>query len=479
MNANERLVAKYKCLNSLEFFTRYFFKKKNNTKFIVSEHHKIIINTLERIVKGELKRVIFNMPPRYGKTELIVKNFIAHCLSLNQKAKFIHLSYSDSLALDNSEEIKDLLSQEYYKELFPEVEIKKDSRAKNKWYTTKNGGVLARSSSGQVTGFGAGIVDDEDEKEFLTDLEKMQAFGGAIIIDDPIKPDDANSDTIRDKINNKFETTIRNRTNSRNTPIIVVMQRLNQMDLCGYLIDAEPEEWHVVSLPAIKDDGTALWEHKHTVEELYKIKKANDFVFETQYMQNPMPNIGLLFAKSSLTFATPPTEFDAKLAYIDIADTGSDDHCCVIGALRGNKIYIIDVIYTKESTDTNVQLTADILNKHTPEYCRIESNMGGGMYRNLLQPKVSNLVQLLAVRNSTNKHVRIMTLSGFIKEFCVFRDDYEINSDYDRFMRNLTTYLKDGKAQHDDAPDALQGLAKMFRAFYKHVWNDYYVEGKD
>ena len=72
-----------------------------------------------------------------------------------------------------------------------------------------------------------------------------------------------------------------------------------------------------------------------------------------------------------------------------------------------------------------------------------------------------------------------MTLSGFIKEFCVFRDDYEINSDYDRFMRNLTTYLKDGKAQHDDAPDSLQGLTKMFRAFYKHVWNDFYVEGKD
>ena len=230
---------------------------------------------------------------------------------------------------------------------------------------------------------------------------------------------------------------------------------------------------------------TSYLDNLHNLSESFLQKaeqlKAQDIdlyrhIFMGEWVEEPQ---GVLFSRKTLTFATPPPEFDAKLAYIDIADTGSDDHCCVIGALRGNKIYIIDVLYTKESTDTNVQLTADILNKHTPEYCRIESNMGGGMYRNLLQPKVSNLVQLLAVRNSTNKHVRIMTLSGFIKEFCVFRDDYEINSDYDRFMRNLTTYLKDGKAQHDDAPDALQGLAKMFRAFYKHVWNDYYVEGKD
>ena len=68
-------------------------------------------------------------------------------------------------------------------------------------------------------------------------------FAGAIVIDDPIKPEDALSETIRERVNNRFESTIRNRVNSRNTPIIIIMQRLHEHDLCGYLHEIEPEEW--------------------------------------------------------------------------------------------------------------------------------------------------------------------------------------------------------------------------------------------
>jgi hypothetical protein len=164
-NISEYDIIQVKCLKSLEFFTRYFFKKKFNTKFIVAPHHALIIDTLEKIVRGELTRVIFNMPPRYGKTELIVKNFIAWCLTLNDSAKFIHLSYSDSLALDNSEEIKDLITADYYKDIF-DVNIKQGSSAKNKWYTENNGGVLARSSSGQVTGFGLVVLMKKMNRNF-------------------------------------------------------------------------------------------------------------------------------------------------------------------------------------------------------------------------------------------------------------------------------------------------------------------------
>src|SRR5690606_22064823 len=143
------------------------------------------IKALERVVKGDCKRLIINLPPRFGKTELAVKSFIAWGMALNPQSKFIHLSYSDSLALDNSEEVKDLIMSAEYQQMFHEVVIKKDSKAKNKWYTTEGGGVLARSSAGQVTGFGAGSVDSDEELEReLTELEKMLEFSGAIIIDD-------------------------------------------------------------------------------------------------------------------------------------------------------------------------------------------------------------------------------------------------------------------------------------------------------
>lgn len=107
----------------------------------VGEHHQIIAAALEKVLSGETTRLIITVPPRYGKTELSVKNFIAHGLALNPSAKFIHLSYSDTLALDNSEEVKDLVQEESYRELFPNVKIKIDSKSKKKWYTTEGGGV--------------------------------------------------------------------------------------------------------------------------------------------------------------------------------------------------------------------------------------------------------------------------------------------------------------------------------------------------
>lgn len=448
-----------KCINDFSFFTRYFFKKRSGKRFIVGDHHEILFDKVKEITNGDLQHVIFNIAPRYSKTEIMVKNLIAWALAVNPKAKFIHLSYSDQLALDNSEEVKDIILSDEYQELFPYVQIKKDSKAKNKWYTTEGGGVLARSASGQVTGFGAGIVGEQD------------LFGGAIIIDDPIKPDDALSETQREKVNTKFDTTIRNRVNSRKTPIIVIMQRLHNNDLSGYLMEQEPDKWDVTSLPVIKEDGTALWEFKHTLEELHELRKANEFVFDTQYMQDPTPKEGLLFPKDELNyFSGQLDEPDSTLAFTDIADEGEDYHAMPVGKLISRQVYIDDVVFTQLGTDQNVQITADKINEHKPEFVRIESNFGGGMYVQLISDKVNDLTILLPVRATTNKHARITTLAGFVKEFFVFRDDYEHGSEYDKFMKNLTQYTKTGKVTHDDAPDAIQGLAAMFRSFHSSTW---------
>jgi hypothetical protein len=300
-------IVKYKTQESLLFFTRYFYKIRYNRKFIVSEHHQIICDALERVLRGEITRLIINISPRYGKTELAVKNFIAHGLALNPVAKFIHLTYAKNLALDNSEEAKDIVANEEYQKLFP-VEIKRDSKSKEKWYTTKGGGVYATAAGGQVTGFGAGKVDEENEEDEdlalaseieelekqvelapKLDIEKKFNFAGAIIIDDPIKPDDAMSDLKRGRVNERFETTIRNRVNSRKTPIIVIQQRVHEKDLSGYLMDVEPGEWTVIKLSALKEDGTPLWELKHTAEELLQLKRINPYVFEAQYQQDPKP----------------------------------------------------------------------------------------------------------------------------------------------------------------------------------------------
>ena len=297
----ERDLIKTRILTDTLFATSYFFKKRYSRRFVIGEHHKKIAEALNRVLRGETKRLIINIPPRYGKTEIAVKNFVSAGIALNPESLFIILSYSDDLALDNSEDIKDLVQETFYKELFPYVEIKKDSRSKKKWYTTQGGGVYATSTRGQITGFGAGIFNDDEEKELEDALNELEIknseqreylFGGALIIDDPQKPEDAQSTLERDKVNLRFETTIRSRLNSRNTPIIIIMQRLHPNDLCGYLMELEPEDWEVLSLPAITidEDGSerALWEFKQTLAELKKIERAQKYVFRGQYMQDPV-----------------------------------------------------------------------------------------------------------------------------------------------------------------------------------------------
>ena len=287
-------IIRAKILTDTLFATRYFFRMHENRQFIVGDHHKLIADKLDKVFAGKCTRLMINLPPRYTKTEMVVKDFIAKGLAINPMSKYIHLSYSANLALDNSEHVKDMVSEEWYHDLFPWVEIKKDSKSKQKWYTTCGGGVYATSSAGQVTGFGAGLVEeieDDDMPGDSTDSQNNYKWGGAIIIDDPLKPEDALSAVQRTKVNDRFENTIRSRTNSRETPIIIIMQRLHKEDLCGYLLDLEPDEWEVLSLPALSVDSegneVALYPFKHTVEELHKIQKANRFVFETQYQQNP------------------------------------------------------------------------------------------------------------------------------------------------------------------------------------------------
>lgn len=112
-------VCKAKLLNDFGFFTRYFFKAQYSRRFQVAEHHHQIFEALYRVVSGQSLRLIINIPPRYGKTEIAVKMFVAWCLANSPAAMFIHLSCSDDLALDNSSAIRDVVKSAEYQRVFP------------------------------------------------------------------------------------------------------------------------------------------------------------------------------------------------------------------------------------------------------------------------------------------------------------------------------------------------------------------------
>lgn len=459
--------------------TCYFFRETQNRKFVINSHHEKVCDYLDRVLNGEIKKLMINIAPRYGKTEIAVKNFISHGLGLNARSKYIHLSYSDDLALDNSESVKSIVEHEKFQELFPEVQIKKDSRSKKKWYTTLGGGVYATSAAGQVTGFGAGQVDKEDsddDDEFISALDEFLVdnginveFGGALIIDDPIKPEDADSETRRERINNRYDSTIKNRVNSRNTPIIIIMQRLHENDLCGYLMANEPGEWTVLSLPCIETDENgnerALWPFKHTLEELKRMEDQNPIVFGRQYMMNPQPAGGFMYPRPWKEYEELPiTKVKMRKVYCDTADLGEDYTCSIAYEETETAIYVLDVVYTQSGMETTEPMVAKQVLAQEVKLCRVESNNGGrGFARNVeSQLRIAgNLkAQIEWFHQSNNKYVRIFTNAATVQNLVHFPKGWERL--WPKFAKHVKGYLASGNNSHDDAEDALTGLVEFF-----------------
>src|SRR5581483_1394799 len=211
-----------------------------------------------------------------------VTDFVAWSLGKVPDAEFIYTSYSGRLAAGNSWQTRELVAHPAYQEVFPAVELRQDSQARDEWRTTAGGCVYAAGAGGTLTGYGAG---------------KMRpGFGGALILDDIHKADEARSDVIREGVLEWFQNTLESRKNSPETPIIVIMQRLHEHDLAGWLLDGgNGEQWESLILPAIPEDGTALWPEKHTLATLQQMQAAAPYTFSGQYQQRPTPPEGGIF----------------------------------------------------------------------------------------------------------------------------------------------------------------------------------------
>ena len=403
-------------------------------------------------------------------TELAVKNFIAMGMGINPRSKFIHLSYSDDLARENSEGVQNIMNSPSYQRLFG---TKPTTVKTKKWSTPEGGGLYAVSSGGQVTGFGAGLVEDEDAQIDENDLDEYWAvpgmgFGGAIVIDDPIKPDDALSYTIRENVNNKFDTTIKNRVNSRNTPIVIIMQRLHENDLCGFVMDQEPGEWTVLSIPCIQansDTGEdeALWPFKHTLEELYKEQQKNKWVFDTQYMQNPQPKEGLMYESKFKTYVLrPAASYVIRKAYVDTADEGKDYLCAIIYDETDIGNFVLDVLYTQRGMEYTEPKLAEMLTKYSVDVANIESNNGGRSFsravERLLRQMGNNNTRIKWFFQSLNKESRIYSNSASVSNLTYFPERWD--KLFPEFHRDIVSYMKIGTNKHDDAPDALTGTVE-------------------
>ena len=378
---------------SLLEYVKWSFEKKKKLPFVVNKHHIVICEALEKVFRGEIQNLIINIAPRYSKTEIAVKAFIEWCLAQYSDCSFIHLSYSDALVLDNSSEIREDIKSPWYQEHWP-LQTKKDADAKGKWYTTDGGGVYATGTMGSLTGFGAGKFD-------------CPRFGGAIIIDDPIKPEEADSETQRKKANERLMNTIISRRNdTTKTPIILIMQRLHEEDMSGFCLNGGTDlAWTHLSLPCLNADETeSLWPAKHTVEQLMKMKAANRRVFAGQYMQTPSPDEGAIFKKSYWKFYKQlPPSFHQVIQSWDFAvkdKATSDFNVGLVGGRVGADKYLIDQDKFKGDFSAACRALVKMSVKHPKAHKKlVEDKANGSPILSTLKKTVPGMVAVIPVHD--------------------------------------------------------------------------------
>ena len=394
--------------NSQIAFTKFFFRVRNEV-FMPGDHHKLIDDALLRLEQGKLRKngkkvnnLLITIAPRFGKTQIGVIDWPARCIAKNPKAKFIHLSYSDELALDNSAKCRETINCKEYQDFWP-VKIKADADSKKKWYTVEGGGMYATAAGGAVTGFGAGSLADVRQESLDTEFDEFFAgdeqiqddglFYGAIIIDDPIKVEDAESEKERERVNKRLNSTIKSRRNSRNTPIVIIMQRLHEDDMAGFVLaNGMEEDFYHLNLPACDMEAkTSLWPAKHTFDELMKIKAADHAVFMAQYMQDPTPDEGIFFKaewfeKNRFRLGEEPTRLVKYGAgdYAVTEDAGDYTEQGIGGFDNKDDLWLLDWNSARVTIDRSIDTMMQMALDYDPVLWAMES----GVIRRAMEPYI-------------------------------------------------------------------------------------------
>jgi|TARA_Y100000114_G_scaffold154845_1_gene177713 predicted phage terminase large subunit-like protein len=238
--------------------------------FIEGKHHRIIAEKLERVARGELKRLIINMPPRHSKSEFASYLMPAWFLGRNPKLKIIQATHNTELAVRFGRKVRDLIADPQYKDIFPTTNLKEDNKSAGKWQTDKGGEYFAAGVGAAVTGRGADLF----------------------VIDDPHSEQDAMSDSAFDNAYEWYTSGPRQRLQPGGA-IIIVMTRWGKKDLTGRLIAAQggdimADKWEVVEFPAILPSDKPLWPEFWNKDSLLSIKGSLPVgKWNAQWQQQP------------------------------------------------------------------------------------------------------------------------------------------------------------------------------------------------
>ncbi len=306
-------------------------------------HIWAIAYELQRVLEGKSRRLLITCPPRHLKSTIASVCAPAWALGRNPKARLVCISHTAELAAKHHDDCRRLMRSAYYQRLFPEARIGRDKNTEVEFRTTAGGGRYSISVGGPLTGRG----------------------GDIIIIDDPLKADDAHSETRRTSVNTWYRETLASRLNNpKGGAIVLVMQRLHDDDLAGHVI--EQGGWRHLNLPAIAeaDDkiqigpdvyhgrqaGTLLHAERMGFDQLGLARaEMGATAFSAQYQQRPAPQEGAMIKRAWLKrYARKPVRQPGD-RIVQSWDTGvkagdaNDWSVCATFLRRGEEHYLLHV----------------------------------------------------------------------------------------------------------------------------------------
>jgi predicted phage terminase large subunit-like protein len=360
-------------------FIHRSFLELEQSEFLSNWHIEVLAAKLEDVRRGRCKRLIVNVPPRHLKSLAISTAFPAWVLGHAPTKQILSVTYAQDLSDNLARRSRTLMNSAFYQALF-DTRISRGREAVSDFETTSGGYRLSTSVGGVLTGRGADII----------------------IIDDPLKADDALSETRRRSVNDWYDNTLRSRLNNQETgAIIIVMQRLHADDLVAHV--QQSEKWDVLSFPAIAEQsqtydittpyGRKLIRRKEgdilqptllspATLEMHR-RAMTEYNFVAQYQQDPQPPAGIIVKREWLKFYGPsdlPSKFEVVVQSWDTANKDSElanFSVCTTWSLKDQRMYLIDVFRRKLNFPDLKRFVRQLADLHHADVVLVEDKASG------------------------------------------------------------------------------------------------------
>lgn len=402
--------------------------------------------------------LIMNMPPRHGKSRT-AQLFVQWILGNDPTQKIMTGSYNETLSTMFAKNVRNAIQEQkadedivVYRDIFPGRAIKRGDSTMSLWSLAGQfNSYLATSPGGTATGFGCSLM----------------------IVDDIIKnAEEAYNANVKEQHWEWFTNTMLSRL-EENGKIILIMTRWASDDLAGRAISHFKHDTKFkpknITMKALQDDGHMLCDEVLSYDSYLAKKRAmGEDIASANYQQEPIDLKGCLYTTLK-TYGSPPVNdcgqslFTEIKNYTDTADEGEDYLCSICYGVYNKEAYILDVLYTKKGMEITEPATAGMLVRNKVNNADIESNNGGRGFARSVSTILRNQYQdskciIRPFHQSKNKKARILSNSTWVMEHIYFPMNWR--DKWPEFYEAVTKYQREGKNKHDDAPDALTGIAE-------------------